>query len=274
MKSVSILHNHVKAYLLAFLCVSLLLVSCSTVPMTGRSQLNLIPDSMMLSMSFQEYHEFLRTNRLSSNAQQTQMVKGVGYRIQRAVEQYFMEHNMSGELRNYQWEFNLVENDEVNAWCMPGGKVVVYTGILPLVYSDADLAVVMGHEIAHAVAKHGNERMSQVLLVEMGGMALAEALKNKPEDTREFWMMAFGLGGQVGVILPYSRRHELEADQLGLIFMAMAGYDPHAAVTFWERMSQQGGSNLPEFLSTHPSDRTRIRELQEAIPYAMQYYRP
>lgn len=274
MKSHSILRSHARYYLMPLLCTSFVLVSCSTVPMTGRSQLNLIPDSMMLSMSFQEYHDFLRTNTLSSNSQQTQMVRRVGYRIQQAVERYFTEHNMSRELRNYQWEFNLVEDDDINAWCMPGGKVVVYTGIMPLIYSDADLAVVVGHEIAHAVAKHGNERMSQFLLFEMGGMALAEALKNRPEQTREFWMMAFGLGGQVGVILPYSRRHELEADQLGLIFMAMAGYDPYTAVTFWERMAQQGGSHPPEFLSTHPSDRTRIRELQEALPYAMQYYRP
>jgi predicted Zn-dependent protease len=268
------LQHRLKTSISFIVVMPFLLVSCSTVPITGRNQLNLIPDSMMLSTSFQEYDEFLRTNSLSRDSQQTQMVKRVGQRIQYAVEQYFAENNMAQELQGYQWEFNLVENDEVNAWCMPGGKVVVYTGILPIAQDESGLAVIMGHEIAHAVAEHGNERMSQALLFEMGGMALSEALRNRPQQTRELWMMAFGLGSQVGVMLPYSRKHESEADYLGLIFMAMAGYDPHAAVDFWERMAQEGGGAPPEFLSTHPSDRTRIREIQEAIPYVMQnYYR-
>jgi predicted Zn-dependent protease len=180
---------------------------------------------------------------------------------------------MSQELRGYEWEFNLIESEEVNAWCMPGGKVVVYTGILPLTQNENGLAVVMGHEIGHAIARHGNERMSQVLLAQGIGLALEEALKNRPEDTRKAWAIAFGYGVPLGFLLPYSRLHESEADRLGLIFMAMAGYDPRNAVEFWERMARQGGSKPPEFLSTHPSDRTRIRQIQQHIPEAMQYYR-
>ncbi|MDZ7696443.1 MAG: M48 family metallopeptidase [Deltaproteobacteria bacterium] len=248
--------------------------ACSTVPITGRQQLDLIPASTMLSMSFQQYDEFLKTHKLSTNPRQTQMVKRVGQNIQKAVEQYMAEHNMSHVLKDYKWEFNLVENPEVNAWCMPGGKVVVYSGILPITQDEAGLAVVMGHEIAHAIARHGRERMSQGLLVQTGGMALSAALANEPGMTRALWMTAFGVGASVGVILPYSRLHENEADQLGLIFMAMAGYDPHAAVQFWKRMaSQKEGQTPPEFLSTHPADETRIQNIEAQIPDAMKYYR-
>ena len=228
----------------------------------------------MLSMSFQQYDAFLKTNKTSKNQQQTQMVKRAGRSIQKAVERYFTEKNMARELKNYNWEFNLVESPDVNAWCMPGGKVVVYTGILPIAQDEAGLAVVMGHEIAHALAEHGNERMSQGLIAQMGGMALAKALEEKPERTQQLWMTAFGMGAQLGVILPYSRLHESEADHLGLIFMAMAGYDPNEAVGFWERMAQmKGGKAPPEFISTHPSDETRIRNIKALIPKAMQYYR-
>jgi predicted Zn-dependent protease len=225
-------------------------------------------------MSFQEYDEFLKSNKLSTDESQTRMVKKVGRNIQGAVAQYFAEKNLSDELRGYDWEFNLIESPELNAWCMPGGKVVVYTGLLPVTKNETGLAVVMGHEIAHAVAKHGNERMSQGLVTQMGGMALAKAMEKKPEQTQQLWMAAFGVGAQLGVMLPYSRLHESEADHLGLVFMAMAGYDPGSAVDFWERMAQQKeGQAPPEFLSTHPSDATRIRQLKELIPDAMQYYR-
>jgi len=257
-----------------FLTASFLLLSCSSVPITGRRQLSLIPSSTMLSMSFQQYDEFLKTNKPSKNHEQTQMVKRVGRRIQRAVEQYFAEENKSDALKNYDWEFNLVESSQVNAWCMPGGKVVVYTGILPITKDETGLAVVMGHEIAHAVARHGNERLSQGLAAQMGGLALSTALKQKPEKTQQLWMAAFGLGAQFGVMLPYSRLHENEADYLGLIFMAMAGYDPNAAVRFWERMAEmKGGKAPPEFVSTHPSDETRIRKIKESIPAVMRYYK-
>jgi len=248
--------------------------ACSTVPITGRQQFNIVPESTMLSMSFQQYDEFLKTHPRSANQDQTAQVRLVGGKIQRSVETYFARHGIVEQLNGYRWEFNLVESSEVNAWCMPGGKVVVYSGILPTTKSEAGLAVVMGHEIAHAVARHGNERLSQVLVAQLGGMALSEALEKKPEQTRQLWLGAFGLGAQVGVLLPFSRTHETEADRLGLIFMAMAGYDPNEAVAFWQRMAaQKGGASPPEFLSTHPSDASRIAAIRKAIPEAMKYYK-
>ncbi len=254
--------------------IGFILIACSTVPITGRQQLNLLPEETMLSMSLQEYDQFLIENQLSKNQAQTHMVKRVGSKIQKAVEQYFAQNNMSEELSNYAWEFNLVESDEVNAWCMPGGKVVVYTGILPLTKDETGLAVVMGHEIAHAVAQHGNERMSQGLIAQMGGVALSTALETEPETTQQLWMAVYGLGAQYGLMLPYGRLHENEADHLGLIFMSMAGYDPNAAVAFWQRMAaKKGGQSPPEFLSTHPSDAKRIKNIQSLIPEARKYYK-
>lgn len=246
---------------------------CSTVPITGRSQLNLIPASEMNSLSFQQYSDFLKTNKLSANKKDDEMVKRVGQRIQKAVETYFAQNNLSKELEGYNWEFNLVESPEINAWCMPGGKVVVYTGILPITKDENGLAVVMGHEIAHAVAQHGAERMSQGLLQQLGGVALSVAIKDKPEATQNLFITAYGVGTTVGVMLPYSRTHETEADHLGLIFMAIAGYDPNAAVDFWTRMASQSGSKPPEFLSTHPSDETRIANIKKELPEAMSYYK-
>ncbi|HET6271794.1 MAG TPA: M48 family metallopeptidase, partial [Bacteroidota bacterium] len=233
-----------------------------------------IPGSTMLSMSSQQYGEFLKTNKVSTDQQQIALVKRVGRGIQLAVEQYFREKNLSEQLSGYNWEFNLVESKEVNAWCMPGGKVVVYSGLLPVTQTEAGLAVVMGHEIAHAVAEHGNERMSQGMVAQFGGMALQEALANKPEQTQQLWMTAFGLGAQYGALLPFSRTQESEADHLGLIFMAMAGYDPNQAISFWQRMAaQKSGQAPPEFMSTHPSDETRIAKIRESLPEAMRYYR-
>ena len=261
---------------LAFvLVITLFFSSCSSVPVTGRKQLNLIPASQMMSMSYQQYDDFLKSNKLSTNAQQTQMVKTVGNKIKTAVEAYFQQQGMSSELEGYSWDFNLVESPEANAWCMPGGKVVFYTGILPITKDETGLAVVMGHEVAHAIAEHGNERMSQGLLTQMGGVALAVALQEQPEQTQQLLMTAYGIGSQVGVMLPFSRLHESEADRLGLIFMAMAGYDPNKAVDFWQRMADmKGGQAPPEFLSTHPSDDTRIRQIREWLPEAMKYYKP
>ena len=259
-------------------CISLIIVilflslSCTTVPITGRKQFIILPDYAMLSMSLQQYNEFLKTNKISSNQEQTQMVKKVGRKIQMAVEQYFTDKNMSYTLRDYKWEFNLIESEEKNAWAMPGGKVVVYEGLLPITRDEAGLAVVMGHEIAHAIAKHGNERMSQGLIVQMGGMALTKAMAEKPEKTRRLWMTAFGVGAQFGAMLPFSRYQESEADHLGLVFMAKAGYDPNEAVEVWKRMAQmKEGQTPPEFLSTHPSDETRIRKIKETIPKVEQY---
>lgn len=255
------------------LILLILLAACATVPITGRRSLNLVPAETINSMSFQQYSDFISNHKLSDDVEQTAMVKRVGQGIQNAVETYFVRNNLSHQLKDYQWEFNLVEDSLVNAWCMPGGKVVVYTGILPVTQDETGLAVVVGHEIAHAVANHGNERMSQGLLVQMGGMALSAALKEKPEQTRALFMTAFGVGASVGVLLPYSRLHESEADRLGLIFMAMAGYDPNTSVDFWQRMSAGKEGAPPEFLSTHPSDETRIEDIRKHIPEAMEYYK-
>lgn len=249
------------------------LISCRTVPLTGRSQLSLIPSSEMLAMSFQQYGEFLNENPVSKNKKETMIVKRVGERIRYAVEEYMAENNLSNLLDGYKWEFNLVESEQVNAWCMPGGKVVVYSGILPITQSDEGLAVVLGHEIAHAIAEHGNERMSQELLRSVGAVGLMVALDEEPAQTKALWMGVYGLGTQVGIMLPFSRTHESEADKLGLIFMAMAGYDPHEAPIFWERMAtNSGGGEPPEFLSTHPSHETRIQDLNSWMPEAMRYY--
>jgi predicted Zn-dependent protease len=201
------------------------------------------------------------------------MVRRVGERIQKAVETYFRQNGMSSHLDGYQWEFNLIESDQVNAWCMPGGKVAFYTGILPICRDETGVAVVMGHEVAHAIAEHGSERMSHQMALQMGGMALSEAVKTKPAETQALYMSVFAVGAQYGAMLPYSRKHESEADHMGLIFIAMAGYDPRQAPVFWERMSAGGGGAPPEFMSTHPSDETRIRQLNEHMAEALTYYR-
>ena len=257
------------------LCGLLLLLSgCTEVAITGRKQFNLVPDSTMNSMGFQSYSEFLTKSKLSKDSGKTQMVKRVGSNIQKAVEQYCAQNNLSDSLRGYQWEVNLIEDDQLNAWAMPGGKMVVYTGLLKVTQSEAGLATVVAHEIAHVFAKHGAERMTQGLIVEMGGVALSKALSNSPAQTKDLFMQSYGVGTQVGVLLPYSRVHETEADHLGLIFMAMAGYNPNEAVNFWQRMSvAKQGSQTLEILSTHPADSTRIRNIQTLIPKAMQYYR-
>ena len=259
--------------LFAFLIAALVFQFCSLVPLTGRRQLSLVSDTEMFSMSFVQYDQFLKENKLSTNTAQTNMVKGVGRRIQNSVVTYFAQNNLSQDLNGFAWEFNLIESKEVNAWCMPGGKVVVYSGILPVTQNETGLAVVMGHEIAHAVAKHSNERMSQALLAQLGGQTLAAALQQKPQETQQLWMGLFGVGVQLGAILPYSRTQEGEADHLGLIFMAMAGYDPNGAIEFWQRMSQNAGAKPPEFLSTHPSNENRIRKIKSEIPEAMKYYK-
>lgn len=249
------------------------LYSCTVVPLTGRKQLNLLPESEMISMGLTSYSSFLKENKLSSDKVNSDLVNSVGKDISQAVIKYFTDNGLESRLQGYQWEFKLVKNDTTpNAWCMPGGKVMVYSGILPYTKDKNGLAVVLSHEIAHAVARHGNERMSQEMLVQMGGIALSEALKQKPEQTQNIFNAAYGIGSNIGIMLPYSREHELEADKLGLIFMAMAGYDPGTAVAFWKRMSSMGGARPPEFLSTHPSDSKRIAEIEKALPEIMKYY--
>ncbi len=253
----------------------LLLAACATVPITGRSQLVLMPESQLEAMAYQEYRQFLSKHRLSSDVRGQEMVKRVGWKIARAVERYLAQRGMSDLIADYHWEFNLVQGKEVNAWCMPGGKVVVYEGLLPVAQDDTGLAVVLGHEIAHAIARHANERMSQQLALQVGGSAISAALGASSPAANMVFRDLYGLGANLGVLLPYSRMQETEADHLGLIFMAMAGYDPRAAIPFWERMMRQkNGASPPELLSTHPSDQTRIQKIREFLPEALKYYHP
>ena len=250
------------------------LLACATVPLTERKSLRFIPNSQLLSLSFQQYSEVLKKSKLSNDPMKAHMVRRVGERIAKASEEFLRESKMEEDIKNYKWEFNLIEDDKVaNAWCMPGGKVAVYTGILPLTQDETGLAVVMGHEVAHAMAKHGNERMSQALVVQLGGMSLSMALSKEPALTQQIFMGVYGVGSQVGVMLPYSRLHESEADRIGLVLMAKAKYDPREATPFWERMNQKGGSRPPEFLSTHPAPDTRIKDIKSHIPEAMKHYK-
>ncbi|GEO03503.1 peptidase M48 [Adhaeribacter aerolatus] len=250
----------------------LAMVACTTVPITGRRQLALVSSGEMQQMSYQAYRQVLDTSRVLNNSDAT-MVKRVGGKIQRAVEQYMAQNNMSGQLQGFQWEFNLIQDKQVNAWCMPGGKVAVYTGILPITQNETGLAVVMGHEIAHAIAKHGEERMSQAVAAQAGGSVAAAAMGGSAASQNVF-LNVFGVGSQLGM-LRHGRKQESEADHLGLIFMAMAGYDPQQAVPFWQRMASQkgGGGAPPTFLSSHPSDETRIADLQRLMPQALKYYK-
>jgi predicted Zn-dependent protease len=249
-----------------------LMVSCAEVPVTGRRQLKLVSDSELNAQSFTAYRQFLQENKVVQSSREANMVKEVGTKIQRAVETYMRQNNMAEQLQGYKWEFNLVQDPTVNAWCMPGGKVVVYSGILPVTQDETGLAVVMGHEIAHAIAAHGNERASQGLLANgllQGGSILAG---QNPTLTKQIIMQAAGAGTQLG-LMAYGRNQESEADHIGLIFMAMAGYDPNAAIPFWQRMAKSGGASPPEFLSTHPSPETRIKDLEKLIPKAMKYFK-
>ncbi|MCG2618009.1 M48 family metallopeptidase [Terrimonas sp. NA20] len=254
-------------YAVVFVLVSFLVTSCKTVPVTGRKQLNLVPEFMLNEMSFTQYDSVVKVSpTLSLFDSRAMMVNRVGSRIQRAVESYMQQNNLNKDLKNFQWTFNTIDENLVNAWCMPGGKVVVYTGLLPVSQTEAGLAVVMGHEIAHAIARHGNERMSDGLLVGLGGLVLQEALKKKKEETQALFLALYMIGSNLALALPNSRMQESEADKLGLIFMSMAGYDPSEAVPFWERMASVNKNKVPEFLSTHPGDQTRIKNLQALIP--------
>ncbi|MDG5815103.1 M48 family metallopeptidase [Chitinispirillales bacterium ANBcel5] len=259
--------------LLSALISFLFFYSCAVVSLTGRRQLQLIPRSQMLELSNQAYNEYVAEHQVITGTEEALMVQRVGTNIRSAVESYFQEQNNDDIIGDFQWEFTLFQDTTINAWAMPRGKVGINSGILPLAQDDAGLAVIIGHEIGHVVAEHGNERMSQLLLVELGGIALSEALSEQPEITRQLALVAFGVGAQLGVLLPYSRLHETEADRLGLIFMAIAGYDPREAISFWERMVElRMAPEPPEFLSTHPSDETRVENIRQMIPEAMEYY--
>lgn len=255
--------------------LAIIFTACQKVPITGRKQVSLIPESEMIGMSLVSYKDFLAKNPpIAANDQNVQLVKKVGDNISKAVEAFMKQKGLSDRLVGYKWEFNLVNDKMVNAWCMPGGKVVVYSGLLAVTQTEMALACVMGHEIAHAVARHGNERMSQGMIVQLGGVALDVALSQKTQLTRDLFAQSYGISSQLGM-LKYSRLHESEADKLGLVFMAMAGYNPQEAVAFWERMSKASGGNKPyELLSTHPSDETRIADIKKFLPQAMSYYKP
>lgn len=264
--------KHSKAVVVLILAA--FVIGCARVPISGRRQVNLIPEIELISASMLHYGEFLSQNAVVPDSDpDAQMVKQVGNRIASVVETYMRQHGMANRVANFQWEFNLVEDPTVNAWCMPGGKIVFYRGILPVCQNETGLAVVMGHEIAHAVARHGNERMSQQLIVQAGGVTLAVLTQERPQQARDLFMTSYGVGATLGS-LAFSRQHETESDQLGLVFMAMAGYNPEEAPLFWERMAAQGGMAPPEFLSTHPSHSTRIADLQAFMPEALKYYKP
>lgn len=260
-----------KKILLSLVAVVTLSLACNKTVFTGRKQLNLIPASELNQMSLAEYKTFLSQNKTVASGKDVDLVRRVGNDIKAAVEVYYKSKNLQGELKNFAWEFNLVDDKTVNAFCMPGGKVVVYTGILPVTQNEDALATVMGHEIAHALANHGNERMSQGLVAQLGLSSLQVALAQKPSQANNLLLAAAGAGAQVGILLPFSRKHESEADEIGLYLMAMAGYNPDAAVPFWDRMNKMGGSRPPEFLSTHPDPTRRSQRLKELAPKARMY---
>ncbi len=263
-----------RAALLLLVLFLSLVWGCATVPLTERKALRLVPHSEIVGLSFQEYRKVLKKAKLSQDQEKVRMVRRVGMRIARAAEEFLVEEGLGHQVALYQWEFNLIEDDKtVNAWCMPGGKVAVYTGILKFTRDEEGLAVVLAHEIAHAIAGHGNERMSQALLVNLGGLALSTALMTKPRETRKLYTALFGVGATVAFMLPYSRLQEAEADRIGLVLMARAGYDPRAAIGFWKRMSKGSGPRPPQFLSTHPAPSERIAQIKRYIPEALSHYR-
>ena len=259
-----------KNLLLLFL-ISSLFYACSSVPITGRSQLNLVSDQEVLALSLQQYDDYIKTAKKSTNKESTALVVKVGSKIAEAVALYFQAVGMEELLKDYSWEFNLVDDSQANAFCMPGGKIVVYSGILPICQNEAGLAVVLGHEVGHAIAKHANERMSQQIALNAGSEVFGSLLNNSSEKVKTISSVVYGLGSQVGVMLPFNRKQELEADRLGLILMSIAGYDPNVAIPFWQRMGASGGGTI-EFLSTHPSDATRVKEIEKYLPEAMEYY--
>ena len=260
------------------LSLTVLLVACGTtktVPITGRKQSLLVSDEKVLSLSTQQYSEYMKTAKKSTNAAQTAMVKRVGQRLASAVESYLRSHNLEAEIAQYSWEFNLVQENQVNAFCMPGGKIVVYEGLLPVTQDETSLAIVLGHEVAHAVARHSAEQMSTQIKQQYGAQALSLLMSGAGVNAnlQQIAGTVFGLGAK-GFSAKYSRNHESEADHLGIIFAAMAGYDPAVAVDFWKRMSAATGGGSTSWLSTHPSDAKRIKQIQEWLPEAQQYYKP
>ncbi len=257
---------------LTLLIVTVILWSCGSVPFTGRRQLQLVSNDEVIALSLQQYQEYMRSAPIERGTANAQMVDRVGRRIAQAVETFYTNNGYESMLSDYSWEFNLVKDNSVNAFAMPGGKVVVNTGLLPVTQTEEALAVVVGHEIAHVIAHHSNERLSQQIALQYGG-AIAGGLLGNSDATRQLGNTVFGIGAQYGIMMPYARKQELEADEIGVIIMAIAGYNPQVAIPFWQRMSQAGGANVPEVLSTHPTDSKRIERLQAILPIALEYYK-
>ena len=249
--------------------VFVLIYSCATNPFTGKSTLALVPNNEILPSAFQQYSTFLSENKVITGTADAKRVENIGTKIKVAAQRWLTANGQAGYLTDYRWEYKLVDSKEVNAWCMPGGKIVVYSGILPITKDDAGLATVLGHEVSHALANHGQQRMSAGLLQQLGGAGVALATGGKSAETQQLAMQAYGAASEVGGMLPFSRSHETEADKIGLILMAIAGYNPDKAVEFWSRMSaNSGGNKPPEFMSTHPADATRIANIKALIPQA------
>ncbi len=245
-----------------------LIISCSTVKMTGRKQFNLVSNAQIFPASFAQYNNFIQEHKLSTDKTQSERVKRIGNRLIKAVEKYYKKKGWESDLKGYQWEVNLVDDPQMNAFCMPGGKIVYYTGLLKVTTTDAEIAAVMGHEISHALANHGAERMSLAYGQQLGAiLTMLATSKAKPEDQQK-WMQIYGIGSTVGFALPFSRKHESEADKMGQIIMAIAGYNPDAATEVWVKMSKMGGQQPPEILSTHPSHETRMNNLRKWAPEA------
>lgn len=259
----------IKRSFLIIVFAALTMVGCKTNPFTGEKNLNFVSNAQLFPMAFQQYDQFLAENKVVTGTSEANMIKNVGQKIVTASERYLNAHGYQGYLNDFAWEFNLVQDDAVNAWAMPGGKVVFYTGILPIAKDETGIAVIMAHEVAHALADHGAQRMSAAQLQQLGAVAGGIALSGKSEQTQQIFAQAYGLGTQVGVMLPFSRSHETEADRIGLTLMAIAGYDPAEAANLWRRMAAQANSAAPpEFLSTHPANETRIKNLTAWAPEA------
>ena len=255
--------------LIILLSFFLLVAACKTNPFTGEKTLNFVPNSQIFPVAFQQYNQVLAENKVVTGTSDARMIKNVGDKIATAAERYLSANGYQGYLQDYRWEYNLLEDDQVNAWAMPGGKIAFYTGIMPIAKNEAGVAAIMAHEVAHALADHGAQRMSAAQLQAVGGAVVGAAVGGKSESTQQIISQAYGLGTSVGVMLPFSRSHETEADRIGLTLMAIAGYDPMEAADLWRRMkADSGGQAPPEFLSTHPSSDTRIRNIEKWAPEA------
>ena len=252
--------------------VTLSLVACTTNPITGRKSVQLVNDQQIATMAVQQYNEVLSKSKVIKGTTAANQVRNVGVRLQNAANNYYKNLGREADLNEFSWEYNLIEDKSVNAWCMPGGKVAVYTGILPVTQTEKGLAVVLGHEISHALAGHGNERISQAMIAQYGGAILGSTISSGA--LAQIFQQAYPIGAQVA-LLKYGRKQELDADQMGLYLMGMAGYDPREAQPFWHRMESMATNNQrpPEFLSTHPSPETRRADLEKHLPKALEYYK-